>query len=179
MASAPQRPGCDRPDLRGGFQLCVDMSRALDQVLRTLVEASISEAGFSRDVEAAMLVWLGPSTCVIRHKGLSTQVPCTKGIKQGSRSGPLEWSLITRYVLWRLIQSKGLTWVQAHITNFADDFHACWTGHTESKPAPCCERGGRSFGPVERLWVFSSTFRNHSSSLKWLANVPMPSTRTM
>ena len=33
--------------------------------------------------------------------------------------------------MWRLIQQKGVEWLQTHVTKFADDFHACWSGNTE------------------------------------------------
>ena len=78
-----------------------------------------------------MIVWLHGGTFQIHHKGLSTRVPCNRGIKQVSRGGPYQWNLMTRYLLWRLCQSKGVKWVQEHIVNFADDFHVSWLSQTE------------------------------------------------
>ena len=58
-------------------------------------------------------------------------MPCTKGGKQGSKGGPYQWNLVTRYILWKLAQAKGIHWVQTHITNFADDYHLAWAGSSE------------------------------------------------
>ena len=47
-----------RRDLQGGLQVCLDMSRAFDKVQRPLVEASIRAAGFSKETETFVLIWL-------------------------------------------------------------------------------------------------------------------------
>ena len=109
------------------------MSRAFDQVPRDLIEASILSANFSRATETSLLVWLRGGSYVVTHKGQQVTIPCKKGIKQGSRSGPMEWKLITRHVLLHLRQLKGHSWVQTHLTNFADDFHVCWAGRSEQE----------------------------------------------
>ena len=49
-----------------------------------------------------------------------------------SRGGPYEWNVITRFIMWKMSQRKGLKWVQDHRLNFADDWHISWTGHTDT-----------------------------------------------
>ena len=119
--------------LIGGIQLCLDLSRAFDQVSRALVEESVQSAGFSPEIESAILVWMHGGRYEIQHKGLSAEIPCSKGIKQGSKGGPYEWSLIARYVMMRLLQQKGLSWLQQRMVNFADDNHLSWQGSSEQQ----------------------------------------------
>ena len=52
-------------------------------------------------------------------------------MKQGSKGGPYQWNLVTRYILWKLAQAKGIQWIQTHITNFADDYHLARAGSSE------------------------------------------------
>ena len=51
-----------KPSLRGGLQVCVDLSQAFDRVPRQLVEDSIMAAGFPPDVESSRIVWLRGGT---------------------------------------------------------------------------------------------------------------------
>ena len=117
--------------LKGGLQVCLDMTRAFDKVSRTLVEASIRAASFSKETETAMLTWLQGGLYELQHKGLTSRVPCNRGIKQGSKGGSYEWNIITRYVLLQLIRRKGIVWVQNHITIYADGWHLRWSGVSE------------------------------------------------
>ena len=118
IASAPQRPGCATNELRGSIQLCIDMSRDFDQVRRQLVDHS--NVGM---VEAQYI-------CHLPQRSANRD-PAARGIKQGSRSEPLEWNLMTRNVLQKLLADKGIMWLQKHVANYADDFHVCWTGCDE------------------------------------------------
>ena len=77
------------------------------------------------------MIWLQGGSFSIQHKGHSAVVPCTKGVKQGSRGGPFQWNLVTRYLLWQFAQRKGLGWVQDHVLNFADDYHLSWVADSE------------------------------------------------
>ena len=119
--------------LYGGVQLCIDLSKAFDQVPRALVKASIRAAGFTEATEVSMLVWMHGGHFEIPHKGLQVDVTCSKGIKQGSRGGPSEWNLLTRYLLWKLSHVKSMSWVAHHVTNYADDFHLFWAGRSEQE----------------------------------------------
>ena len=84
----PDHPqAASRASLHGGRQICVDLSQAFDRVPRQLVEDSIRAAGYTPEFEAAMKVWLHGGVFQIHYKGLRTQVPCTRGIKQGSWGG--------------------------------------------------------------------------------------------
>ena len=121
-----------KPALCGGLQICVDLSQAFDRVSRSLVEESIRQAGFTREVEASLTLWLHGGTFRIDHKGHSVDIPCTKGVKQGSRGGPYQWNLVTRYLLWQLAKQKGHQWILDHVINFADDYHVSWIGHSET-----------------------------------------------
>ena len=134
LKQAPCAPHLPKPSLRGGLQLCVDLSQAFDRVSRQLVKSSVRSAGYSAEVETALLIWLHGGTFQIEHKGQTAQVPCSRGVKQGSRGGPHMWSLVTRYVLLKLASSRGaggLEWIQSHILNYADDYHGSWVGHSE------------------------------------------------
>ena len=134
LKQAPYAPHLPKPSLRGGLQLCVDLSQAFNRVSRQLVESSVRSAGYSAEVETALLIWLHGGTFQIEHKGQTAQVPCSRGVKQGSRGGPHMWSLVTRYVLLKLASSRGadgIAWIQSHILNYADDYHGSWVGHSE------------------------------------------------
>ena len=120
-----------KSSLRGSLQLCVDLSQAFDRVPRQLVEESVKAAGYSPAIEAALLIWLHGGIFQLNHKGMRADVPCTRGVKQGSRGGPLQWRLVTRYIFLQLAQTKGVEWLQQHVLNFADDFHGAWIGHSE------------------------------------------------
>ena len=98
LKQAQHAPHLAKPSERGGLQLCVDLSQAFDRVSRQLVESSVRSAGYSAEVETARLIWLHGGTFQIDHKGQTAQVPCSRGVKQGSRGGPHMWSLVTRYV---------------------------------------------------------------------------------
>ena len=87
VKSLLQRPthpqAAHHASLQGGLQVCADLSQALDRVPRQLAEDSIRAAGYTREVEASMMISLHGGVFQIHHKGLRTQVPCTRGIKQG------------------------------------------------------------------------------------------------
>ena len=38
---------------------------------------------------------------------------------------------MTRYLLWQFAQRKGLSWIQTHVLNFADDCHLSWIADSE------------------------------------------------
>ena len=67
----PHSKAC-KSTLCGGLQLCIDLSKAFDQVPRTLVEESMRAADFSASTEAAMTVWLHGGVFEVPHKGQST-----------------------------------------------------------------------------------------------------------
>ena len=69
---------------------------------------------------------------MIPHKGLTTTVPCSKGIKQGSRGRRFEWNLVMRYLLLQLGGARSMQWIWDHVQNFADDHHLRWSGETEA-----------------------------------------------
>ena len=85
---AAQLKGSSRPMLVGGIQLCLDLSLAFVQVFRKLVEDSVQSAGFSPEVEAAILVWMHGGRYEIQHKGLAAEISCSYGTKQGLRGDP-------------------------------------------------------------------------------------------
>ena len=76
------------------------------------------------------MIWLHGGCFQIQHKGHHTLVPCTKGVKQGSRGEPYQWNLVTRYLLWQFAK-KSISWIQSHVLNFADDYHLSWMADSE------------------------------------------------
>ena len=160
--------------LCGGLQ---DLSQAFDGVPRGLVEDSIRAAGFTPETEATLMIWLHGGVFQIQHKGLQTTVPCTKGVKQGSKGGPYQWNLVTRYSLWKLAQAKGIHWVQTHITNFADDYHLAWAGSSEIFFHRATREMAEFFELLESFGLrINLGIRLLSLELRGLASMPLPET---
>ena len=38
---------------------------------------------------------------------------------------------MTGYLLWQFARKKGISWIQSHVLNFADDYHLSWIADSE------------------------------------------------
>ena len=113
------RQGLPSPAVTGGgVPLSLDLTQAFDRLDWGLIRAQVPS-----DLRALVMTWLHGMRYHVSHRGHSTVVQATRGMKQGCKIAPLLWSLSTGTLMRDLAELTSRSWVQAHVTAYADDMH--------------------------------------------------------
>ena len=114
------------PRCRGGLTLSLDLSNAFDSVDRSHLADGMKVVGLSRPLQNLLLSWLCPVFYHLQHKGLTSSIPVTRGIRQGCVTSPYLWLLWTMAFFADLQQHRSYEWICAHLSVYADDLISQW-----------------------------------------------------
>ena len=78
------------------------------------------------DLQTMIHTLLSPHKYYIPHKKLVGEILATRGIRQGSKDGPILWTLCMHLVLTDLAARYSYQWIHEHVIIYADDVHLRW-----------------------------------------------------
>ena len=110
----------------GGLQFSFDMNKAFDSVSRITVSLAIKCFQLPQDLQTMIHTLLFLHKYYIPHKKLVGEILATRGIRQGSKDGPILWTLCMHLVLADLAARYSCTWLHDHVIIYADDVHLRW-----------------------------------------------------
>ena len=111
----------------GGLQVSLDMNKAFDSVSRNTVSLAIRCLQLAQDLQTMIHTLLSPHKYYIPHKKLVGEILATREIRQGSKDGPILWTLCMHLVLSDLAARYSCTSIHDHIIIYADDMHLRWS----------------------------------------------------
>ena len=103
------------------------MNKAFDSVSRNTVSLAIKCLHLPQDLQTMIHTLLSPHKYYIPHKKLVGEILATKGIRQGSKNGPILWTLCIYLVLADLAARYSCAWLHDHVIIYADDVHLRWS----------------------------------------------------
>lgn len=112
-----------RHQLYGGLQICLDLRRAFDMVDRRKLFAKLHCLNIQTSVIQLLSTWHESCFYLVQHGEVDQPVPVGRGVRQGRKAAPGLWTFFTILFLHELLVHVPLTWIQAHLTLYADDFH--------------------------------------------------------
>ena len=83
----------------GGLQVSLDMNKAFDSVSRNTVSLAIQGLQLPPDLQTMIRTLLSLHKYYIPHKKLVGEILAARGIRQGSKDGPILWTLCMHLVL--------------------------------------------------------------------------------
>ena len=110
-----------------GLQVSLDMNKAFDSVSRNTVSLAIKCLHLPHDLQTMIHTLLSPHKYYIPHKKFVGEILATRGIRQGSKDGPILWTLCVHLVLADLAARYSCTWLHDHVIIHADDVHLRWS----------------------------------------------------
>ena len=126
-----RKAGHDHPPCHGGITLSLDLSNAFDTVNRRDIEAGMHLTHVPVDIRNVLLCWLNQVQYHLGHKGNTTTIDVTRGIRQGCVASPFLWLMWTAHMLSRLSTLLGTAWTGAHLSIYADDIISQWNLFTK------------------------------------------------
>ena len=102
------------------------MNKAFDSVSRITVSLAIKRLQFPQDLQTMIHTLLSPHKYYIPHKKLVGEILATRGIRQGSKDGPILWTLCMHLVFADLAARYSRTCLHDHVIIYADDVHLRW-----------------------------------------------------
>lgn len=112
-----------RHALYGGLQICLDLRRAFDLVDRRKLFAKLHLLNIQGSIIQLLTTWHEECYYMVQHGVSDQQIPVGRGVRQGCKAAPGLWTFFTILFLHELLVYVPLTWIQAHLTLYADDFH--------------------------------------------------------
>ena len=119
-----------QPRCHGGLTLSLDLSNAFDCVDRGHLAQGMEVVHLSTPLRNLLLSWLCPVHYHLQHKGLSSSIPVTRGIRQGCVASPFLWLLWSMAFLRDLEACRSYEWICKHLSIYADDFISQWAIQT-------------------------------------------------
>ena len=122
-----------RYGIYGGFQLCLDLKHAFDNVDRRKLFQQLPNLHISEEVAVLLSTWHEHTTYVVQHDDGDCPIPTGRGVRQGCKAAPGLWNCFVLLFCQQLLDFIPLTWIQQNITVYADDFHigAVFTSYDE------------------------------------------------
>ena len=113
--------------LAGGFQVSFDLTKAFDNVDRTILLDCIQACDASTDLKSVLQAWIRANPVHVIHKGMTSTFDASRGIRQGSKEAPRLWNLLMLRLVQNIERKLGSEWVRACLSIYADDIHCAWT----------------------------------------------------
>ena len=121
--------GRQKPLICGGLMISLDLSQAFDRLPRTMLAEGFDIIAPHSTVAPLLLHWLTEARYHITHRGIHTTIPTKRGVRQGCKASPLEWTVFLCALLLRLdlaMWSDAHLWTMQHLITYADDLIARW-----------------------------------------------------
>ena len=119
------------PDLAGGAILSLDMSQAFDRLPRDWLQHGFDITQVPPEISQMFMLWLQDAEYHLDHRGVKAAVLSNRGVRQGCKASPTEWTLFLVAVLKKLdatMPGHNLTsWIRNHMITYADDLIALWS----------------------------------------------------
>ena len=85
--------------LVGGIMLSLDLTQAFDRMPRSKWYEGLLTCGCPQRTALLHINWLKGAKYGIHHRGLSSEIVTTCGVRQGCRGSPLEWNVFMKVIL--------------------------------------------------------------------------------
>ena len=109
--------------LVGGLQLFLDLTRAFDCVVRSLLFTHMLDRGVPEGLVSLLSHWHHATHYNLTYRDNTVNIPIKVGVRQGCKAAPLLWVLFMDYMLSQLAPLTGLAWISQTLTLYADDIH--------------------------------------------------------
>lgn len=123
--STPHARAAMQPRLKcyGGLQVFLDLERAFDNVNRTKLFGRLHQINISPNIIQLLQCWHVDTSYYVTHGGECTAVRVNKGLRQGCKGAPFLWNCLILLLMYDLSDHIPATWIQSHLTAYADDIH--------------------------------------------------------
>ena len=116
-----------RPSLCGGLMLSLDLSQAFDRLPRDLLAEGFDVMAPSSELAHLLLHWLTEVRYHISHRSHGTTIKTSRGVRQGCKASPIEWTIFLCTILMRLdLDLWHMEPMWHHLITYADDLIAKW-----------------------------------------------------
>ena len=113
----------EKNTLGGGLQVCLDINQAFDRVPRKQLMQSALALGVDRDQLSILNNWHVDTEYVSPTSGEDVSVKANSGVWQGCVAAPCLWNMFVHGFLEKMSIIFSWSWIQEHVTIYADDFH--------------------------------------------------------
>ena len=111
----------------GDLQVSLDMNKAFDSINRNTVCLTIKSLHLPQDLQTMIHTLLSPHKYYIPHKKFVGEISASRGIRQGSKGGPILWTLCMHLMLSNLAARFLCQWLHDHLLIFIDDIYLRWS----------------------------------------------------
>ena len=126
---------CQAP-LAGGALLSLDMSQAFDRLPRQHLLKGFQMTSVPEEIQLLFMHWLHYASYHIHHRGIDASVTSSRGVRQGCKASPMEWTIFLCTLMSTLDRAMpypaAYSWVKEHLITYADDLIAMWEFATVS-----------------------------------------------
>ena len=109
--------------LYGGLQICLDLQRAFDSVNRCKLFARLHCLNISTPLIQLLASWHENTAYLVQNGDFDSLIPIGKGVRQGCKAAPGLWNCFMVIYMHDLMEFLPLSWIQQHLTLYADDCH--------------------------------------------------------
>lgn len=116
----------------GGLMLSLDLKQAYGRLPRHFLAKGLQHCGCPDEISFVLLSWLTDARYHVRHRGLKVSVHTQRGVRQGCRASPIEWTAFLVYLLNNIGQGlqtpdcSAFEWICNHFITKADDLLSKW-----------------------------------------------------
>ena len=107
----------------GGLMISLDMSRAFDEIPRSVLAKALTHAGVSAALQHAILSLHEQCLYEVHHEEYSGTFDMLKGVRQGCALVPLLFAIFSCWLYDEIVCSTAPGWAETLLTLFADDSH--------------------------------------------------------
>ena len=113
--------------------MSMDLQQAYDRLPRHHLAEGLALCGCPPNIQTVLLQWLFEAQYHLRHRGLSQGVAPSRGVRQGCKASPLEWTAFLLLVCHHIglqVSHQGpqaaFEWICNHLITYADDLLCKW-----------------------------------------------------
>ena len=118
--------GATKSTCFGGLMLGIDLSRAFDNLTRSVLLKALQHAQVDESLQRVLLEIHCQCSYELQHHNRRGLFSMEKGVRQGCSVSPMLYSLFTVWMMAELKHRVPPTWVEQCMTCFADDTHLAW-----------------------------------------------------
>ena len=157
MRPGPWTPSAQTQTLPGGLILSMDLKQAYDRLPRQQLAEGLAFCGCPPSLQTVLLHWLHEAHYHLKHRGLSRSITTSRGVRQGCRASPLEWTAFLILVCHRIgmtindhCPQEAFGWICNHLITYADDILSKWCVHSAQELHQVLRQIGTTFDLLEK-----------------------------